>query len=231
LSKLDARQTKHEEDVAKFKTETISALSVVVKSVKANKDAIEANKADADKKIEANATNINKNAAAIVNLAKELGLVLQKVNKNTEAIDKTNKVASDTKASVEASAKQTTATFVVNEAQAKTDADALKHAVNSGIAPADIKLIKKNDKGQYVVTYVTHKAPAKADTKVDTKPVAKQDTKPVQKAVVSLSTVVLYTVKTQEAAYAQLQRMGYNKDKVKSLTRNEKGQWTAQVQD
>ena len=227
LSKLDARQTKYEEDVAKFKTETISALSVVVKSVKANKDAIEANKADADKKIEANATNINKNAAAIVNLAKELGLVLQKVNKNTEAIDKTNKVASDTKASVEASAKQTTGTLVVHESKAQTDADALKYAVNSGIAPADIKLIKKNDKGQYVVTYVTHKAPAK----VDTKPAVKQDTKPAQKAVTALSTVVLYTVKTQEAAYAQLQRMGYNKDKVKSLTRNEKGQWTAQVQD
>ena len=198
-----------------------------MKSVKANKDAIEANKADADKKIEANATNINKNAAAIVNLAKELGLVLQKVNKNTEAIDKTNKVASDTKASVEASAKQTTGTLVVHESKAQTDADALKYAVNSGIAPADIKLIKKNDKGQYVVTYVTHKAPAK----VDTKPAVKQDTKPAQKAVTALSTVVLYTVKTQEAAYAQLQRMGYNKDKVKSLTRNEKGQWTAQVQD
>ena len=104
--------------------------------------------------------------------------------------------------------------------------------MNSGIAPADIKLIKKNDKGQYVVTYVTHKAPANnAPAKVDTKPAVKQDIKPAQKAVTALSTVVLYTVKTQEAAYAQLQRMGYNKDKVKSLTRNEKGQWTAQVQD
>lgn len=227
ITKLSERQDKHEADVTKFKNETISALSVVVKNLKANREAIDANKADADKKIEANATNINKNATAIVNLAKELGLLLKKVN-STEKPVETPKTQEPVK--VDNVSNRPLSNLVVYGA--KTDAEALRYAVNSGVASSDIKLIKKNDKGQYEVSYVDRDEVLKTTPKVEApKAPAKQAETVKPKEDVKLSTMVLYTVQSQEAAYAQLEKFGYGKDKVKSLVRNDKGQWTAQVQD
>ena len=281
VSKLDNTVKENAEKADKFQSETISSLSVIVKNIQTNKDAIAKNTTD----IQSNAKNIDKNSTAIVNLAKELGLAVQQVNTNTKDIA-TNKTAikSNTTAIaaiislVKEVANPGTSTLTIYESSVKSDADALHYAVDYGIAPRDIKLIKANEQGKFVITYVENgqEAPKKAeksdksdatakdaktetskvgvkaeavnksnvsvadvagqlvpavkaettDKKVETQP--KVDTK--TEAVAKTSELVLYTVKTQEAAYAQLEKLGYSKDRVKEL-KDVNGNWTAKVQD
>ena len=154
VAKVNKRVDENDASDKKFREETISALSVVIKTMNDNKT--EATKGIAEAK-----ENTKK-------LAEKVSANTDAIKKNTDAIEVNKKDIRLTKDQLEIiksgiadllkRVDQAYSTMEIHDASVKTDADALLYATNHGIAAGSIKSIGLNsDKSHYVVTYNTSK--------------------------------------------------------------------------
>ena len=154
VAKVNKRVDDNDAADKKFREETISALSVVIKTMNDNK--AEASKGLATAKeetkkvsdaVKTNTENIKKNTDAI-----EVNKKAIRLNADQIAVIKSG--IADLLKRVD----QAYSTMEIHDSSVKTDADALLYATNHGIAAGSIKSIGLNaDKSHYVVTYNTSK--------------------------------------------------------------------------
>ena len=121
--------------------------------------------------------------------------VNQVVNTVKTQVDKQvdiNKSVSDRLGKVDGLLEQTNSELTIYAEDVKTDADALKYAVNHGVASGSIKSIKLNDKNKFVVVYNSSKTAINGGPEATVTPV---NSEAFAKAIAKSNTVVTPTVK------------------------------------
>ena len=103
-----------------------------------------------------------------------------------------NKSVSDRLGKVDGLLEQTNSELTIYAEDVKTDADALKYAVNHGVASGSIKSIKLNDKNKFVVVYNSSKTAINGGPEATVTPV---NSEAFAKAIAKSNTVVTPTVK------------------------------------
>lgn len=218
VEELTKRADEDDKDDEKFQKETVSALSVVVKTIQDNKKAQEAADDKLEEQIISNRTEIVKNAGSITSLNQLIQNLVAKVAENKTAIDTNTGAITDLNEKVATKYSNVT----IYDQSVTNDAEALDWAVNHGISPTSIKSITVDKDNNLVVKYnvaekaVTGSTPATLDSD-HLKVIAK-----------SRKVISLYTVKSDDEARKALEALGYGKDKVQEL-KNDGVVWTAVV--
>lgn len=219
VAKVNKRVDDNDAADKKFREETISALSVVIKTMNDNK--AEASKGLATAKeetkkvsdaVKTNTENIKKNADAI-----EVNKKAIRLNADQIAVIKSG--IADLLKRVD----QAYSTMEIHDSSVKTDADALLYATNHGIAAGSIKSIGLNaDKSHYVVTYNTSKTginnttPAREPKTPTVKPTVTTPTQEQPKAI-GKRTYTFYSIKTEDEARKELVRLGNDEKAITSI--------------
>ena len=219
VAKVNKRVDDNDAADKKFREETISALSVVIKTMNDNK--AEASKGLATAKeetkkvsdaVKTNTENIKKNADAI-----EVNKKAIRLNADQIAVIKSG--IADLLKRVD----QAYSTMEIHDSSVKTDADALLYATNHGIAAGSIKSIGLNaDKSHYVVTYNTSKTginnttPAREPKTPTVKPTVTIPTQEQPKAI-GKRTYTFYSIKTEDEARKELVRLGNDEKAITSI--------------
>lgn len=219
VAKVNKRVDDNDAADKKFREETISALSVVIKTMNDNK--AEASKGLATAKeetkkvsdaVKTNTENIKKNADAI-----EVNKKAIRLNADQIAVIKSG--IADLLKRVD----QAYSTMEIHDSSVKTDADALLYATNHGIAAGSIKSIGLNaDKSHYVVTYNTSKTginnttPAREPKTPTVKPTVTTPTQEQPKAI-GKRTYTFYSIKTEDEARKELVRLGNDEKSITSI--------------
>lgn len=225
IESLTGRVDANDANDANFQKETTSALSVVVKTIQDNKAAQEAANDKLENKIIENTTNIAKNTAAIDAVQKLVAALRTNVDTNTSNIAKNTELLNSVNEAANKALAQSEANFsnvTIYDISVTTDAEALAWATNHGIGAGSIKSITLDADKRFVVRYNTSTTATNGSTQATT------DANNVNTVAQTRKTVNLYTVKSDDEAYAKLAELGYAKDSIAKLTNNG-SVWTAVV--
>ena len=207
LNDMTARQDKHEKEALDFQSKTVSALSVIVKTIDTNKKA-------ADKGISDNASAIKANADASARNAKAISSLTVRVMANEKGIDANKKAISALSTRVqnlEDKIAVAPSTLVIRDPFVLTDADAVAYAINHGVSTNAITKVAIDKEGYYAVTYNASKTSLTGSEHSTT------DSVNVNTMATKRVRFDYYTLKTADEVRAAVAKEGYSPNDIVSM--------------